>query len=58
MSATYIAGKVNVEADLFASRVNFQLAQYVAWRPDPGCIAVDAFTLTWDTKMFSFHRLV
>jgi hypothetical protein len=84
ISATHIAGKVNVEADkmyqvfhhknewklnkqtfhniltkfpslevdLFASRVNFQLAQYVAWRPDTGCIAVDAFTLKWDTKMF------
>jgi hypothetical protein len=84
ISATHIAGKVNVEADrmsrvfhdkhewqlnkqtfqniltkfpsleidLFASRVNFQLAQYAAWRPDPGCIAVDAFTLNWETKMF------
>ena len=42
----------NLEIDLFASRINFQLDQYVAWRPDPGCIAVDAFAQNWETKMF------
>ena len=42
----------NLEIDLFASLVNFQLDQYVAWRPDPGCIAVDAFAQNWETKMF------
>lgn len=33
--------------DLFASRVNFQLPCYVAWRPDPGAWKIDAFSLDW-----------
>jgi hypothetical protein len=35
------------QVDLFASRVNSQLPKYVAWQPDPGAIAIDAFTLNW-----------
>ena len=41
-----------LEIDLFASRLNAQLPTYVAWQPDPGCVAVNAFTLPWDFKMF------
>lgn len=33
--------------DLFASRINHQLKTYCAWQPDPGAIAIDAFTLNW-----------
>ena len=36
------------ELDLFASRLNAQLKKYVAWRPDPSAIDIDAFTLSWD----------
>ena len=36
-------GPLNV--DLFASRLTFQLDQYVSWRPDPLAIHTDAFTL-------------
>ena len=39
------------EIDLFASRLNTQLPKYVSWRPDPGCIAVDAFSLNWTDKL-------
>ena len=35
------------EIDLFASRLNFKLPKYVAWKPDPGAIAIDAFTVDW-----------
>ena len=35
------------EIDLFASRLNAQFPQYVAYRPDPGVRAVDAFTIDW-----------
>ena len=35
--------------DLFASRLTFQLDQYVSWRPDPLAIHTDAFTLNWAT---------
>lgn len=33
--------------DLFASRLNKQLEDYVSWLPDPEAVAVDAFTLNW-----------
>lgn len=33
--------------DLFTSRTNTQLPVYCSWRPDPGAIAVDAFSISW-----------
>ena len=33
--------------DLFASRLNKQLATYYAWRPDPEAAATDAFMQQW-----------
>ena len=38
------------EIDLFASRLNFQLENYISWKPDPLAIAVDAFTIRWTDK--------
>ncbi|CAB4039951.1 Hypothetical predicted protein, partial [Paramuricea clavata] len=35
------------QIDLFASRLTRQLNRYVSWRPDPGAIHVDAFTMNW-----------
>ena len=35
------------QIDLFASRLTRQLKSYVSWRPDPGAIHVDAFTMDW-----------
>lgn len=35
------------EIDFFASRLNAQFPRYVAYRPDPGAWAVDAFTIDW-----------
>lgn len=35
------------EIDLFASRLNAQFPQYVAYRPDPVAEAVDAFAIDW-----------
>ena len=34
--------------DLFASRVNHQIPEFVSWRPEPGAIATDAFNIPWD----------
>ena len=43
------------EIDLFASRLNAQFPQYVAYRPDPGTRAVDAFTIDWSLlKVYTF----
>lgn len=35
------------DIDMFASTLNYKVSQYVAWKPDPGAIATDAFTLDW-----------
>ena len=40
-------GPLNI--DLFASRLTFQLDQFVSWRPDPSAVHTDAFTLDWAT---------
>ncbi|CAH1242857.1 TNKS2 [Branchiostoma lanceolatum] len=34
--------------DLFASRTNHQLPQFVSWHPEPEAIGTDAFTLRWN----------
>ena len=36
------------EIDLFASRLNHQVAAYVAWKPDPEAVAIDSLSLQWD----------
>ena len=38
--------------DLFASRLNKQVSRYVSWNPDPGAVAVDAFSMSWSNKHF------
>lgn len=43
-------GEPNI--DLFASRLNAQLDKYVSWKPDPGAVACDAFTLDWHSYFF------
>ena len=40
------------EVDLFASRLNKKLQNYVSWQPDPKAVAVDAFTLNWAIQRF------
>ena len=39
--------------DLLASRLCHQLPRCVAWKPDPGSIATDAFLHPWDRE-YSF----
>ena len=39
------------DIDLFASRTNCRLKPYVSWHPDPGCEAVDAFSITWTQNL-------
>ena len=40
------------QIDLFASRLNTQLQQYIAWKPDPGAIAVEAMAENWSPWFF------
>jgi hypothetical protein len=35
------------EVDMFATRLNYQIKPFVSWKPDPECMAVDAFTIDW-----------
>ena len=35
------------EIDLFASRLNAKTAKFISWHPQPGAVAVDAFSLSW-----------
>ena len=35
------------DIEMFASILNYKVSQHVAWKPDPGAIAIDAFTLDW-----------
>ena len=38
--------------DLFASRLNYRLTPYVSYKPVPGAVAVDAFTVQWSQYVF------
>ena len=38
--------------DLFASRLNKQVACYVSWKPDPEASYVDAFSISWNDHLF------
>ena len=41
--------------DLFASRVNAKTDCFVSWHPEPGAMAVDAFSISWaNLKCYSF----
>ena len=40
------------DLDLFASRLNAQLPDYVSWKPDPEARYVDAFTIEWSNIYF------
>ena len=35
------------DIDLFASKINHKLSNYISWRTDPGAKAVDAFSINW-----------
>ena len=40
------------EVDLFASRINSQLAKFFAYRHDPEAMGVNAFSISWNDKKF------
>lgn len=37
------------EVDLFASRLNAKVSNYVSWHPDPGSMFVNAFSIDWSS---------
>lgn len=50
VSITQVLGAPSI--DLFASRLNFQTKPYIAWHPDPGAFAIDAFSVDWGKHHF------
>ena len=48
-------GYYTPEVDLFASRLNHQVPLYLACHPDPGAMAIDAFTLDWSQWTSFIH---
>lgn len=40
------------DVDLFASYLDHKCRDYVAWRRDPGAMAIHAFTIKWSSKFF------
>ena len=42
----------NPTLDLFASSINHQIDRYISWKPDPKVIAIDAFSLYWNTEFY------
>ena len=44
----------NPRLDLFASRINYEIDWYISWKPDPEALAMDAFSIKWNTKMFLY----
>lgn len=43
------------EIDLFASRLNHQIARFVSWKPEPSAFGVNAFNCDWSNfKFYAF----
>ena len=43
------------DLDLFATQINRQFSDYVAYRPDPEAKLIDAFTIDWSgLKFYAF----
>lgn len=43
-------GQPNI--DLFACNINKKVESYVSWHRDPGSVAIDAFTISWEEHLF------
>ncbi|KAK2562700.1 hypothetical protein P5673_014406 [Acropora cervicornis] len=38
--------------DMFASRLNYKVTDYVAWRPEPVAAFIEAFCVNWEPYFF------
>ena len=46
------------EADLFVTNISTQFGKYAAFRPDPGAVYIDAFSIDWsDLKFYAFSPI-
>ena len=42
----------NPTIDLFASRINYQIDRYISWKPDLKALAIDVFSIKWNTEFY------
>ena len=42
----------NPTIDLSASRINYQTDRYISWKLDPTALAIDAFSIKWNTEFY------
>ena len=54
---THLFGKIssmfgNPTLYLFASCINHQIGWYISGKPDPIALAIDAFSIKWNTKFY------
>ena len=42
----------NPTLDFFASQINYQIDKYISWKTDPKTIAIDAFSIKWNTEFY------
>ena len=57
-SIYFIISSVTPNIGLFASRLNYKLKPFVAFKPDPEACAINAFSISWSTYSFTlFHPL-
>ena len=42
----------NPTLDLFASRIYYQINRYISWKPDPKALAIEAFSIKWNTEFY------
>ena len=57
LSPRYLHQSLNLlsfkpDIDLFATQINRQFSDYVAYRPGPGAKFIDAFTIDWSGLKF------
>ena len=45
-------GNPSLFGDLIVSRVNHQINKYISWKPDPKALAIDAFSIKWNTEFY------
>ena len=39
------------EIDLLASRLNAKTVKFISWHPQPGAVAINAFSLSWANEL-------
>ena len=43
---------VNPTLDLFATHINYQIDRYISWKPDPKALAINTFSIKWNTEFY------